>query len=163
MADGSSIATPEGLIVFEGEPQSLETLRRPPDAQVMWLSAEQSNSSLTVDDVVMLKIFRRVTTGHHPEPEMSRYLTRQGFANAPPRLGEGVGMDDKGHRHSLAVAQRFIRNQGDAWTWTLSQFTRTLDNLATDEATSEARADDVEDYNTFAATIGRQLATMHTV
>jgi maltose alpha-D-glucosyltransferase/alpha-amylase len=163
MADGTSIATPEGRIVFEGEPGKSETLRRPPDATVMWLSAEQSNSSLVVDDAVMLKIFRRVSTGHHPEAEMSRYLTRQGFANAPPLLGEVIRIDDQGQRHSLAVAQSFLRNQGDAWAWTLSQFTRALDNLATDEATSEARADDVEDYNTLAATIGRQLAIMHTV
>src|SRR5206468_12268889 len=36
-------------------------------------------------------------------------------------------------------------------------------DLSTHEAASDARADDVEDYNTFAATIGRQLATMHTI
>jgi maltose alpha-D-glucosyltransferase/alpha-amylase len=163
MANGDSIATSEGRIHFEGEPERLETLRRPQDASVMWLTAEQSNSSLIVDDAVMLKIFRRVSTGHHPEAEMGRYLTRQGFANLPTLLGEVVRIDEQGNRHSLAVAQSFIRNQGDAWAWTLSQFTRALDNLATEEASSEARADNVEDYNTFSATIGRQLAAMHAV
>jgi maltose alpha-D-glucosyltransferase/alpha-amylase len=59
------------------------------------------------------------------------------------------------------VAQGFIRNQGDGWTWTLNQFERAVDDLATHEA--DARADKVEDYQTFAATIGRQLAAMHTV
>ena len=39
-------------------PDKVEVLRRPADAQVMWLTAEQSNSSLIVDDAVMLKIFR---------------------------------------------------------------------------------------------------------
>jgi len=129
----------------------------------MWLAAEQSNSSLIVDDAVMLKIFRRVAAGNHPEAEMGRYLTQHGFTNSPLLLGEVVRIDEQGERHSLAVAQSFIRNQGDAWTWTLSQFARALEALATHEAASDARADDVEDYNTFSATIGRQLAAMHTI
>ena len=44
-------------------------------AEVNWLSAEQSNSSLTIGDKVMLKIFRRISRGQHPEAEMNRYLT----------------------------------------------------------------------------------------
>jgi maltose alpha-D-glucosyltransferase/alpha-amylase len=161
LADGASIDTGEGRIMFEPTPDKLDVLRRKPDAPVMWLTAEQSNSSLIVDDAVMLKIFRRVSPGHHPEAEMGRYLTRHGFTNSPLLLGEVVRIDEQGERHSLAVAQSFIRNQGDAWAWTLSQFTRTLEDLATHDAASGARADDVEDYNTFAATIGRQLAAMH--
>jgi maltose alpha-D-glucosyltransferase/alpha-amylase len=74
-----------------------------------------------------------------------------------------VRIDEAGERHSLAVAQAFVRNQGDAWTWTLNQFKRTVDDLATHEASTEARADNVEDYNAFAATIGRQLAAMHVI
>ena len=42
-------------------------------------------------------------------------------------------------------------------------FERAVDDLATHEAAVEARADNVEDYQTFAATIGRQLAAMHAV
>jgi maltose alpha-D-glucosyltransferase/alpha-amylase len=42
-------------------------------------------------------------------------------------------------------------------------FKRAVDDLATHEAAVEARADNVEDYQTFAATIGRQLAAMHLV
>jgi maltose alpha-D-glucosyltransferase/alpha-amylase len=163
LADGMSIETSEGRIVFEPTPDRGDVLRCKPDAPVMWLTAEQSNSSLIVDDAVMLKIFRRVSAGHHPEAEMGRYLTQHGFANSPLLLGEVVRLDEQGERHSLAVAQSFIRNQGDAWAWTLSQFARALEDLATHEAASDARADDVEDYNTFAATIGRQLAAMHTI
>ena len=128
-----------------------------------WLSAEQSNSSLIVDDQVMLKIFRRVTAGEHPEAEMGRYLTAHGYANSPTLLGEVMRFDKDGERYSLAVAQAFIRNQGDGWTWTLNMFKRAVDDLATHEAAVEARADNVEDYQTFAATIGRQLAAMHLV
>ena len=94
--------------------------------EINWLSAEQSNSSLIVGDVAMLKMFRRVVGGPHPEAEMGRYLTEQGFANTPPLLGEVVRIDADGTRHALAIAQGFIRNQGDAWTWTLDLLMRGL-------------------------------------
>ena len=163
MANAERIETAEGEIVFEPTPDGLEVLKRPPDAQVMWLSAEQSNSSLIVDDAVMLKIFRFISTGEHPEAEMSRYLTAHGFTNAPALLGEVTRIDRDGQRHALAVAQAFVRNQGDAWTWTLNQFNRALDDMASREATAESRGDDIQDYHSFAGTIGRQLGRMHAI
>ena len=60
---------------------------------------------------------------------MGRYLTEQGFANIAPLLGEVVRIDADGERHALAVAQGFIRNQGDAWTWTLDLLMRGLSDL----------------------------------
>jgi maltose alpha-D-glucosyltransferase/alpha-amylase len=42
-------------------------------------------------------------------------------------------------------------------------FKRAVDDLATHEAAVEARADNVEDYQAFAGTVGRQLAAMHKV
>jgi maltose alpha-D-glucosyltransferase/alpha-amylase len=163
LANGERIATPEGEIVFEPMPDKVEQLRRPPDAQVMWLTAEQSNSSLTVDDAVVLKIFRSVTTGEHPEAEMTRYLTAHGFANAPLLLGEVRRVDGEGKSHALAVAQAFVRNQGDAWTWALNQANRAFESTNTREAAGEARVDDIRDLHAFAASIGKQLAAMHAV
>ncbi len=163
LADGERIDTPEGQIVFEPTPDKVEVLRRTPDAQVMWLTAEQSNSSLIVDDAVMLKIFRHISTGEHPEAEMSRYLTAHNFANSPALLGEVYRIEGDGRRHALAVAQAFVRNQGDAWTWARNQFERTFDSTATREASAESRGDDIRDYHDLASTIGRQLGTMHHV
>jgi maltose alpha-D-glucosyltransferase/alpha-amylase len=78
-------------------------------------------------------------------------------------LGEVARIAPDGTRYALAIAQGFVRNQGDAWTWTLNQFNRALDNLASREATAESRDDDIEDYHAFAGTIGRQLGAMHQV
>jgi maltose alpha-D-glucosyltransferase/alpha-amylase len=163
LADARRIDTPEGQIVFEPTADKVEVLRRPADAPVMWLSAEQSNSSLIVDDAVMLKIFRRISTGEHPEAEMSRYLTAHNFSNSPALLGEVSRIDADGQRHALAVAQAFVRNQGDAWTWALNQVNRAFDATTSREASAESRGDDIRDYHALAAAIGRQLGTMHTV
>ena len=163
LAGAIRIETPEGSIEFDCVLDKQDVLRRAPDSQVLWLTAEQSNSSLIVDDAVMLKIFRRVSPGQHPEAEMGRFLTAQGFTNSPLLLGEVCCVPKDGERATLAVAQSFVRNQGDAWTWTLHQFGRALDELATRNAGTEERDDHVDDYKDFAATMGRQLGAMHVV
>jgi maltose alpha-D-glucosyltransferase/alpha-amylase len=162
LASGARIETAEGTIELEPIESARETLRQPDNADVLWLSAEQSNSSLIVGDTVVLKIFRKVSSGAHPEAEMSRYLTAQGFANSPALLGEAVRVSGNGERNSLAVAQAFVRNQGDAWTWTLDQFNRALEELSTEDG-GDARADNVADYTSIAAMIGRRLGEMHAV
>ena len=40
----------------------------PPDVEINWLSAEQSNSSVIVGDIAMLKLFRRVPAASIPKP-----------------------------------------------------------------------------------------------
>ena len=50
--------------------QRRELLNASRDAEINWLAAEQSNSSLTSAMSLMLKIYRRVSPGVHPEAEM---------------------------------------------------------------------------------------------
>jgi maltose alpha-D-glucosyltransferase/alpha-amylase len=106
----------------------------------------------------MLKIFRRVSSGQHPEAEMSRYLTAAGFAHAPALLGEILQVPDHGAPHTLAVALGFIRNQGDAWSWILDHLTRGLDSLSAD-----SELDVLADCEALAAVIGCRLGEMHAV
>jgi maltose alpha-D-glucosyltransferase/alpha-amylase len=158
-----STGAPAGEIRFEPTSRMAETVV-PPDAEMNWLSVEQSNSSVIVGGVAMLKLFRRVAAGPHPEAEMGRYLTEQGFANIPPLLGEVVRVDPEGERHSLAVVQGFIRNQGDGWSWTLDLLTRGLgDFTAGTEAAQATETEQHEDYGAIATLQGRRLAEMHAV
>jgi maltose alpha-D-glucosyltransferase / alpha-amylase len=159
LAAGREFKNPEGVLHFQPTESGKELLRAAAHEDVNWLSAEQSNSSLTIGDTVMLKIFRRITAGQHPETEMSRYLTAQGFANAPPLLGDVVQVAHDGTPHTLAVALGFVRNQGDAWTWMLDQLTRALDSLSP----NESEFDMLIDCEAVAAAIGRRLGEMHAV
>jgi len=133
----------------------------PPDAEMSWLSVEQSNSSMIIGDVAILKLFRRVASGPHPEGEMGRYLTEQGFANIAPLLGEVVRVDPDGERHALAIVQGFIRNQGDAWTWTLDLLLRGLSDMTAETQVTETEQH--EDYGAIATLLGRRLGEMHAV
>jgi len=56
------------------------------EPEVRRSSAEQSNSTLIIGGQVLLKLFRRIHAGAHPEAEMGRYLTERGFANIAPLL-----------------------------------------------------------------------------
>ena len=126
------------------------------------LSAEQSNSSLIINDRLVLKIVRKVLSGRHPEAEMTGYLTEHGFGNIAPFLGEVVRFDAQEQPHTLMLAQGFVRNQGDAWGWTLDYLKRAAADLAAEDDKAEFE-DALTSYRALASSIGRRLAEMHAV
>jgi maltose alpha-D-glucosyltransferase/alpha-amylase len=159
LSSTARIAASEGEVVFEGCQEVGVPVPTADDDSVTWLPLNQSNSSLIVGRSVMLKIFRRVAGGPHAEAEMSRYLTEGGFGNSPRLLGEVTRIDGAGQRHSLAVAQAFIPNQGDAWTWMQQRLIERLDVCARGEPDSYGN----EGCEHLAAAIGRRLGEMHVV
>src|SRR5262249_32307439 len=135
LADGARVDSADGAICFKPTPEHAASLRLPDDATVNWIGAEQSNSSLVVGDAAVIKMFRRLADGEHPEGEMARYLTAQHFSHTPALLGEVARVAPDGTHCLLAVAQEFVRNQGDAWSWTLDRLTRALEDLSAHGAT----------------------------
>ena len=148
----------------------------PPERLVVRrLGAEQSNSSLLFEEYAVLKIYRGLQPGPHPEVEMSRFLVeRAGFGNTPPLLatvelavaGEGEGEAET--TSALAVLFGFVRNQGDGWTLALDYLLRYLDdalNEAAPGATPPGRPADLPDPDNFFLALARQLglrtAQMH--
>jgi maltose alpha-D-glucosyltransferase/alpha-amylase len=150
----------DGALRFRCMPGGSDLLRTQANAEVNWLAAEQSNSSLTIGDQLVLKIYRRILPGEHPESEMGRYLTAQGFAHMPPLLGDVVQVATDGTPHTLAIAVGFVRNQGDAWSWTLDQLRHALDQITAPQATPDI---ELADSKAVMAAIGRRLGEMHTV
>ena len=127
---------------------------------VRWLSAEQSNSSVIVDHKLMLKLFRRLSPGQHPEAEMTRVLTARGFANAPALIGEIVHVPAQGEEEVMAVVQAYVPGEGDAWEWTMSYIGRALDEMARED---HELGDLLAIYDGFSRLLGRRLGEMHLV
>jgi len=130
------------------------------------LAAEQSNSSLVIGDVAVLKIIRHIAPGIHPEAEMGRYLTALGYANTPSMLGEVTRFGRDGMPCTLIMVQQFIHNQGDAWQWTLDTLARSIQQSTIAEpAAGAVHAADLSDPQMelveLAATLGRRLGEMH--
>ena len=141
----------------------LDEMALPENPEIRRLSAEQSNSSLIVADQVVMKIIRRITAGINPEVEMVRYLTEQGYANTPPLLGEVSRVGADGASRAMIVAQKFVRNQGDAWQWTLNYLTRLNETMGLAEKTGAEEVDAFANYAGFARAIGTRLAQLHAV
>jgi maltose alpha-D-glucosyltransferase/alpha-amylase len=133
-----------------------------PDADIKWLSAEQSNSSVTIADLLAVKLIRRIQPGIHPEAEMNRHLTELGFAHSAPLLGEIVKIWGSGddERATIGIIQGFVRNQGDGWRWTLDYLQRTSDDVMALAHTGNAH-ELLAGYAVVATSMGRALAEMH--
>ena len=176
----------------EGELRFIPTLRMaeiilPADAEIRYLSVEQSNSSVVIGDHAMLKLIRRVQPGIHPEAEMGRYLTSAGFSYISPLLGEVTRVTPDGTPHVLAVIQGFIHNQGDAWQWTQDALARSIADISdtsligaeplspvdtADPAVTSDTATDalsqiishaLKEFSHAAHALGRRLGEMHTI
>ncbi|MFS0773672.1 maltose alpha-D-glucosyltransferase [Sphingomonas sp. 1P08PE] len=145
MRAGATLGTGDDAMACSAEGLDVDD-----DAEIEWLTAEQSNSSLVIGQSVVLKLLRRLEAGVHPDAEMVRHLVAGGFEAVPPVLGEVRRVADD---TLLMLAQRFVHNQGDAWSWTLG----VLERLATEDETTFAN------YRNFAETLGRRLAEMHGV
>ncbi|MCB8875253.1 maltose alpha-D-glucosyltransferase [Acidisoma silvae] len=156
----SRIAIPDGEIRFE--PSSIAdavVLGEAPE--IRRLSAEQSNSSLVVGDDLVIKLIRHVYPGINPEGEMTRYLTEKGFTNTAPLVGEVLRVDADGTPTTLIIVQKFVRNQGDGWSWTQDYLTRAVAELALVGPQDGAEEDLFGQYTTFARALGQRLGELH--
>ena len=95
-----------------------------PDLGAAILKAEQTNSSIVFGNRFILKIYRRVQPGIHPELEIDSFLTEQGFPHSAPLTGTIEYRPQNGEPISVAVLHAFIENQGDAWHYTIDSLSR---------------------------------------
>ena len=160
LAAGCTFENAEGTVCFRPTDAGRPTLATLPEGDINWLAAEQSNSSLIIADTVMLKIYRRISPGIHPEPELGRHLTEKGFANTPPLLGDVIRIAPDKTQSTLAIALGFVRNQGDAWSWTLDRIARATENMA---PAKDTEAELLADCDAMIAAIGRRLGEMHAI
>jgi maltose alpha-D-glucosyltransferase/alpha-amylase len=160
---GSTLRVPEGGEIRFAHTARLTETALPEAPELRRLAAEHSNSALILGEAIVLKFLRRVSPGINPEAEMTRVLTERGYANCPPLLGEVVRIGADGTPHTLMLAQGFVRNQGDGWTWTLEFLARTVEEAAVTGDGGEPAESLFASYPPFAAAIGRRLAELHQV
>jgi maltokinase len=84
------------------------------------MGAEQSNSSVVLDDTLVLKLFRRLEAGENPELEMLRFLTARGFPNIAELAG-WIAYSGELMEATLGVVQRFVAGGRDGWELALDE------------------------------------------
>ncbi|MCZ7682119.1 MAG: hypothetical protein M5U28_26335 [Sandaracinaceae bacterium] len=88
-------------------------------------TAEQSNTNLVYGERLVIKIFRVLEEGAHPEEEVGRYLTEHARFTHVPRLAASLTYEpQRGSARAFAVAQQFVPSQGDAWVTTVDAVDR---------------------------------------
>ena len=83
--------------------------------------AEQSNTSLIFGDRAIMKLYRRLEPGQHPDAEIGRFLTtRAHFAHTPELLAT-ARFESSGELEVAAMVQRFLSGSRDAWSVALER------------------------------------------
>jgi maltose alpha-D-glucosyltransferase/alpha-amylase len=98
---------------------------RHPDLVASALRAQQSNTGIVFGDRYILKIYRRVEPGIHPEVETDIFLQERGFEHNAALTGTIDYHGEDGDSITIAALHAFVPNQGDVWNYTLhslSQF-----------------------------------------
>ena len=134
-----------------------------PDEQIRRSQTEQSNSSIIVGQNIIIKLFRRLHAGPHPEAEMGAYLSESGYANIAPLLGEISRVSSEGELYVLGIAQGFIFNQGDAWNWTRNMLERAIQSVIgmPEDVVLDDQLEPIKEFHAAASILGKRLGEMH--
>jgi trehalose synthase-fused probable maltokinase len=143
------------------------------------VGAEQSNTSIIYGDRLILKFFRRIQEGLNPDLEIGQFLTEKTtLKGVPPLAGTLEYQTRDGKTMAQGMLQKFVPNQGDAWTFTLRSLAdfydavrKTTDGTgaAADVVASGHQAKGVPDfarssvelYLAAAELLGQRTAEMH--
>jgi len=163
LQEGRVLADAAGEVRFRPA-ERLAAMTIDPEALVWRTGLQITQSSLLIDDQVMITLIRRGRTGALPGIAMMRHLSRCGFPASPPFLGDVVRVGNDGSERILALAQGFVRNQGNGWDWLLAQLRRMFDDalvadppLPVSDLLTSAAAPALG----FLAALGRRLGEMH--
>jgi trehalose synthase-fused probable maltokinase len=118
------------------------------DAKERRLTGEQTNTSVTIGERLILKVYRRLQLGENPELEVGTFLESVGCRVMPRMAGAARLLDTQIGTAAAAMLQERVATTGDAWR-------QTLDMLAQGESGWRAA-------ERAAATIGSVTAELHT-
>lgn len=95
-----------------------------------FMGLEQSNTSIIYNEKFVLKFFRRIFADKNPDYEMSRFLTEiKDFKNTPSYQGSLNIIDSDHVNVTIALMQKLVPNQGDAWDYMLKELKGVFENL----------------------------------
>src|SRR6195952_1919167 len=116
IAEGTEIETGQGTAGFRavGEAGLGGAI-----AEVRPMGAEQSNSSVVLDERLVLKAYRRLGAGPNPELEILRFLTERDFPHIAALRG-WYGHSGRLIDATLGIVQDFLAGATDGWDLALA-------------------------------------------
>jgi trehalose synthase-fused probable maltokinase len=113
------------------------------------LESDQSNTSSVLDERLVLKCYRRLWPGAHPEAELVEQLTGR-TPVVPAFRGSLLLRDPDGTVWPVALVQDYVAGARDGWEWSQELIGRALAGAPSEETTG------------FARPLGRAIAQLHT-
>jgi len=161
IGEGKELATAHGTLHF----RPTAAFERIAGGDAAMLAAGRpkalsSNTIVTLGDRLFLKGYRRIRPGLNPELEIGRFLTEVAkYPNCVPVAGALEYRAADGTLMTLALAQAYVRNQGDGWTTTLDYLDRFLEERRT--ASTELPKDAHGAYLALVQTLGTRTGELH--
>jgi maltose alpha-D-glucosyltransferase / alpha-amylase len=95
------------------------------------MKGEQTNTSVRFGESFILKFYRRIEEGVNLDQEIGSFLTEKAhFKYTPPLAGIIQYRQPDRPSATLAILQGYVRNQGDAWEYTLQALDRFVHEVA---------------------------------
>jgi len=160
MARGEKLAFGDGNLEFNATGAYDEFSCPPETTNFVRSVSEHGRLRVNLNDRLLLKSYKWLLNGTHPELELSRFLTDTAkFSNIPQLAGSVEYVNAQGQHSTLAILERYAENQGDAWTYTLNYLERFLDECF---ATSGPPPDERHiAYMTLIKTLALRTAQFH--
>ena len=117
----------EGRLAGSNRPASKRADAQP-DRPIVRTAPDQSNTSVLFGTRFIMKLFRRVEGGPHPEVEVGDALAAGGFTRMPNLAGvlSYVGADAVS---AVAVVQEYVSNQGNGWQVSIDELGRYFERV----------------------------------
>ncbi len=94
------------------------------------VKGEHGNSSIIFGDKLILKMYRKLDRGVHPELEIARVLSEEKhFSNAPRLAGSMDYTVDRQTSVTLGILQGYVPNTITAWQFTMDMLGRFLEHV----------------------------------
>jgi maltokinase len=116
MARDTEIETGAGVAEF----RTVEDSKLPAEiGSIRPMGAEQSNSSIVIDEKLVLKAYRKLGAGPNPELEILRFLTERDFPHIAALRG-WYGHSGRLIDATLGIVQDFLTGATDGWDLALA-------------------------------------------
>lgn len=163
MRKNLTIPSNSGFIKFQLT-SSFEEISINSSSSIRRLDTEQESSCFLIDEEIVLKIYRKLFDGPHPEITIDRYLLTSNFRNTPSLLGTIEHLTQENQTLALGIAQKFIRNQGNGWAHAYNYLIQHLERHVIRQASGQIEATENKPHQFYISLIkmlGQRIAELH--
>lgn len=156
LVGSSMLTTASGRI--EGENSGLTKTDMMPFSSVRLLRVEQSNSSVALDNRIIMKFYRRETDYFTPDYQIPKALDEQTDYSGTPECLGSIYYSDDGERSLLVTLSRYVENEGDCW----SVFTEIIrESILSGSFSTETLSREIEAIGKATAELHNAMASLH--